>query len=307
MAKLGEGGMGVVYKAEDTKLKRDVAIKFLPPQIAASQDERERFKIEAQAAAALNHPRIATIHAIEEVSDELFIVMEYIEGQELRDIISHLPKGGAGGFLPIEDILNYATQIAEGLQAAHEKHVTHRDIKSANIMITDKGQVKIMDFGLAKIGGRAQITKDYSTLGTAAYMSPEQAQGKKVDPRSEYWKHRFVKDGKTLSWEEAMTYFKDKTGRPGPATWEVGDYPTGLEKYPVMGVSWYEAAAYVEFVGKSLPTVFHGNSAAGTQQSYAIVPLSNFSDGEAGHFVPRSQLVKETLDWLDKYLGEVEN
>ena len=181
LAKLGEGGMGVVYKAEDTKLKREVAIKFLPRQIVASDEERQRFKIEAQAAAALNHPNIATIHAIEEVDDEMFIVMEYIEGQELREIV-----GATGPVAPTEAI-NYATQIASGLQAAHEKDVTHRDIKSANIMITDKGQVKIMDFGLAKVRGGGQFTKVGTTLGTAAYMSPEQAQGVATDHRTDIW------------------------------------------------------------------------------------------------------------------------
>jgi len=203
-AKLGEGGMGVVYKAEDTKLQRDVAIKFLPRRIAASDEERTRFKIEAQAAAALNHPNITTIHAIEEHDGEIFIVMEYIEGQELRETIHEIPlgpplkkgeekqsppfvKGGQGGFLSIDNILDYASQIAAGLQAAHEKGVTHRDIKSANIMITDKDQVKIMDFGLAKIRGSAQFTKVGTTLGTAAYMSPEQARGEEVDHRSDIW------------------------------------------------------------------------------------------------------------------------
>jgi len=138
LEELGRGGMGVVYKAEDTKLKRDVAIKFLPHQIAASEEERTRFKIEAQAAAALNHPNIATIYAIEEVDDEMFIVMEYIEGRELKEIV------GATGRVAPTDAIDYATQIASGLQAAHEKDVAHRDIKSANIMITDKGQVKII-------------------------------------------------------------------------------------------------------------------------------------------------------------------
>jgi len=191
--KLGEGGMGVVYKAEDTKLQRDVAIKFLPRRIAASEGERKRFKIEAQAAAALNHPNITTIHAIEEHDGEIFIVMEYIEGQELRETIHEIPpappfvKGGQGGFLSIDNILDYASQIAAGLQAAHEKGVTHRDIKSANIMVTDAGQVKIMDFGLAKIGAGAQLTKEHSTLGTAAYMSPEQARGEAVDHRTDIW------------------------------------------------------------------------------------------------------------------------
>jgi len=180
LEKLGEGGMGVVYKARDTKLDRLVALKFLPPQIAASEQERQRFKIEAQAAAALNHPNIATIHAIEEVEDELFIVMEYIEGRELGEIVqSAIPN--------LESAIDIATQIAAGLQAAHEKGITHRDIKSANIMITEEGRVKIMDFGLAKIRGGAQFTKVGTTLGTAAYMSPEQARGEEVDHSTDIW------------------------------------------------------------------------------------------------------------------------
>ncbi len=183
LEKLGQGGMGVVYKAEDTKLKREVAIKFLPRQIAASEKERKRFKIEAQAAAALNHPNIATIYAIEEIDDEMFIVMEYIEGQELKDIVGN----GRDRSLPIEDVVDYATQIAAGLQAAHEKDVTHRDIKSANIMVTDKGQVKIMDFGLAKVAGGQHLTKSGMTVGTVAFMSPEQAQGIAVDRRTDIW------------------------------------------------------------------------------------------------------------------------
>ena len=115
--------MGVVYKAEDTKLKRDVAIKFLPLQIAASDEERERFKIEAQASAALNHPNIATIHAIEEHGDEMFIVMEYIEGRELREIV----EADGGSPMPVDRTTDYATQICAGLRAAHEKGITHRD------------------------------------------------------------------------------------------------------------------------------------------------------------------------------------
>jgi len=205
LEKLGEGGMGVVYKAEDTKLDRTVAIKFLPRSVAANPEERKRFVIEAQAAAALNHPNIATIYAIEEHDDEMFIVMEYIDGKELKDIIN-IPlnpsrsvgretanspfEGGArraGDVLPIHDVINYATQIAEGLQAAHNKGIVHRDIKSTNIMITDEGKVKIMDFGLAKVRGGAQVTKVGTTIGTAAYMSPEQARSEEADHRSDIW------------------------------------------------------------------------------------------------------------------------
>ncbi len=179
--KIGEGGMGIVYKAEDTKLERTVAIKFLPRQIATNSEERERFQIEAKAAASLNHPNIATIYAIEEVDDEIFIVMEYIKGQELRELIICNSK------FAIDNCLTYATQITAGLQAAHKKGITHRDIKSANIMITDEDQVKIMDFGLAKVRGGVKFTKVGTTLGTAAYMSPEQARGEEADERADIW------------------------------------------------------------------------------------------------------------------------
>ena len=178
--KLGEGGMGVVYKAEDTKLKRDVAIKFLPHQISANEEERQRFEIEAQAAAALNHPNIATIHAIETSNKEVFIVMEFIDGIELKEKISKaLPS--------FEESLQIIEQTAQGLKAAHDKGITHRDIKSSNIMITESSQVKIMDFGLAKMKGVSHITKFGTTLGTTAYMSPEQARGEQVDHRTDIW------------------------------------------------------------------------------------------------------------------------
>ncbi|MFQ5708628.1 MAG: protein kinase [bacterium] len=180
LRKLGEGGMGVVYLAEDTKLKREVAIKFLPKEVAVQAEERERFKIEAQAAAALNHPNISTIHAIEAVDDQVFIVMEYIDGQELKEKID-------AGPLSVEEVLNIAEQIANGLQAAHKKGIIHRDIKSTNIMLTENGQVKVMDFGLAKLRGSAQVTRVGTTLGTAAYMSPEQARGEKVNHRADIW------------------------------------------------------------------------------------------------------------------------
>ena len=178
LSKLGEGGMGIVYKAEDTKLDRIVALKFLPPHISANDEEKKRFIHEAKAAASLNHPNITTIHNIEEIDDKSFIVMEYIKGRELKDKIE-------AGPLPIDGTLNLAIQIAKGLQAAHTSGVVHRDIKSANIMLTDRSDVKIMDFGLAKISGKTKLTKEGTTLGTVAYMSPEQARGDEVDHRSD--------------------------------------------------------------------------------------------------------------------------
>jgi serine/threonine protein kinase/Tol biopolymer transport system component len=178
--KLGEGGMGVVYKASDTKLKRDVAIKFLPTHFAKDSEQRKRFELEAKAAASLNHPNIATIYGVEELDGETFIVMEYVRGQSLRQIVDTGP-------LKLDDAIKYATQIAEGLQVAHKHEVVHRDIKSANIMVDDQNQVKIMDFGLAKLATQTLMTRQGTTLGTAAYMSPEQAKGETIDPRTDIW------------------------------------------------------------------------------------------------------------------------
>ncbi|MFC2094195.1 protein kinase [Bacteroidota bacterium] len=191
LEKLGEGGMGMVYLAEDSKLERKVAIKFLPGHVSGNSEDRERFKTEAKAAAALNHPNIAHIYSIEETVDEIFIVMEFIDGKELKEkinpsLIPPLPRGDTGG-LPIDKAMNIALQIAEGLNAAHKKGIVHRDIKSSNIMITEEGKVKIMDFGLAKIKGGSDVTKTGSTAGTAAYMSPEQTQGGEVDHRTDIW------------------------------------------------------------------------------------------------------------------------
>ena len=180
LEKLGQGGMGIVYLAEDLNLERKVAIKFLPKYISENTEERQRFKIEAKAAAKLNHPNIATIHSIEETDNELFIVMEYIKGVELSDKIK-------AGTIPAADAVKIATQIADGLDAAHKEGIIHRDIKSSNIMITDSGVVKVMDFGLAKLKGTSKLTKMGSTVGTIAYMSPEQSRSDEVDNRTDLW------------------------------------------------------------------------------------------------------------------------
>ncbi len=180
LEKLGEGGMGVVYKAEDTKLQRVVALKFLPENLTRNAEAKARLFQEARAAAALNHPNICTIYEIGESEDKFFIAMEYVEGETLR-------KKVVSDQLSVVSVIEYALQIAAGLQAAHEKGVVHRDIKSSNIMITAKGQIKIMDFGLAKLTGSSFLTKENMTMGTIAYMSPEQARGRKVDHRTDLW------------------------------------------------------------------------------------------------------------------------
>jgi len=181
LEKLGEGGMGVVYKARDTKLKRSVALKFLPATLTRDYENRERFIREAQAAAILDHPNICAIHAIEEAEGRIFIVMPCIHGQPLEERI-------ASGPLRIDEALDIAIQTARGLREAHGKGITHRDIKSANIMLSANDHARIMDFGLVKFSGRTRLTKTATIMGTVDYMSPEQAQGDKdTDHRTDIW------------------------------------------------------------------------------------------------------------------------
>jgi serine/threonine protein kinase len=176
LEKLGEGGMGVVYKAQDTNLDRPVALKFLPPTLSASEQDKARFVQEAKAAAALNHPNICTVYGIEEHDEQTFIAMELVEGQTLREKKQSFS---------IKQAVDIGIQIADGLAAAHERGIVHRDIKPDNIMIRKDGLAQIMDFGLAKLRGASRLTKDGSTAGTAGYMSPEQAQGLEVDHRTD--------------------------------------------------------------------------------------------------------------------------
>ncbi len=180
LEELGRGGMGVVYRAEDTKLDRIVALKFLAPRAIGGEEDRARFLHEAKAEAALSHPNICTIYEVDEADGQPFIAMQYVEGQDLGELIGQGP-------LKIDEAVDIALQAAAGLQEAHEKNIVHRDIKPANIMLSGKGRVKIMDFGLAKALGRTMLTRADSTLGTYAYMSPEQSRGEDVDSRTDIW------------------------------------------------------------------------------------------------------------------------
>ncbi len=181
LERLGGGGMGVVYKAEDTKLKRTVALKFLAPDLTRDPQAKERFTHEAQAASALDHPNICNIHDIGETDDgQLFIVMACYQGESLKE---RLQRGSLG----IDEALEIAGQVAFGLSKAHEKGIAHRDIKPANIILTNDGGAKIVDFGLAKLAGRVRLTRTGTTLGTIAYISPEQARGEEVDERTDIW------------------------------------------------------------------------------------------------------------------------
>ena len=176
----GRGGMGVVFKAEDTKLRRTVALKFLPEEFGRAPEAKERFLREAQAAAILDHPNICPIYEVDEAEGAAFFTMAFIDGPSLKDKI-------AAGPLPPLEVIAIALQIAEGLKAAHEKGVVHRDIKPANIMLNREGQARITDFGLASLEGGAALTRPQTILGTAAYMSPEQVRGDKADARTDIW------------------------------------------------------------------------------------------------------------------------
>ena len=179
--KLGGGGMGVVYKAEDTKLDRTVALKFLPPHMLADKEVEQRFISEAKAASSFDHPNICTIHDIGKTDDDqLFIAMACYEGETLKKKIEK-------GYLDLEEVIAIAVQIAEGLSKAHKKGIIHRDIKPANIFITNDGIIKILDFGLAKVSTQTQLTTMGTTMGTVSYMSPEQTKGDNVDHRTDIW------------------------------------------------------------------------------------------------------------------------
>jgi serine/threonine-protein kinase len=181
LEKLGAGGMGVVYKAEDTKLKRTVALKFLPPELTRNEEAKNRFIHEAQAASSLEHNNICNIHEIDQTDDDqLFVVMACYEGENLKEKIERGP-------LKIDEAVNISIQISQGLTKAHEKGIIHRDIKSSNIFITTDRIVKIIDFGLAKLAGRTVLTKEGTTVGTIDYMSPEQTRGEEIDHRTDIW------------------------------------------------------------------------------------------------------------------------
>ncbi|MGA8265990.1 MAG: protein kinase [Ignavibacteriaceae bacterium] len=181
---IGRGGMGIVYKAKDLKLDRIVAIKFLPPQMASSEENKIRFIREAKSAAALSHPNILGIYEIDEADGLLFIAMEFVDGKTLK---SHISKITTGTGVPVDQAIDWIEQIAQGLKSAHDMNIVHRDIKTENVMINKDDRLKIMDFGLAKIKSSEGVTKTRSSLGTLSYMSPEQTHAIPADHRSDIW------------------------------------------------------------------------------------------------------------------------
>ena len=295
LRKLGEGGMGEVYLADDTKLKRRVALKFLPAQFASDEEFKTRFRREAQAAAALNHPNVITIHEVGEHESRPFIAMEYVEGQSLKELI-------AGKKLSIEGAIDIATQICEGLSKAHQAGVVHRDIKSHNVLIDKDHRVRILDFGLAKLKRGAMLTRIGTTVGTTAYMSPEQARGEEVDQRTDVWAlgvvlYEMLTGQMPFKGEHDQAVIHSLlNSEPEPITDLRRDLPIGLEQVLSRALAKDPEDRYQQ-VGEVLTdlrsikqgyesgvtrTLFSG---ASSSPSIAVLPFSNLSaDKEQDYF-----------------------
>ncbi len=287
LEKLGEGGMGVVYKAEDTKLDRYVALKFLPPHLSDDETALKRLLKEAKSVSKINHPNVCVIHDIKEHKRQQFIVMEYVDGRTLREIIKEAP-------LDLNTAADYGVRICEALNAAHSKDIIHRDVKTDNIMITADNQVKVMDFGLAKLKGSVKLTKTFSTVGTMAYMAPEQIRGEEIDKRADIFSTgvvmyemltgRFPFRGE---YEAAMMY-SIQNEAPQPITNFRDDIPDyieeiifrALEKSPA---DRYQSMEEIIYELKKMPMV--KTKVPEQEKSIIVLPFENMSsDPEQEYF-----------------------
>ena len=307
---IGGGGMGLVYKAQDTRLKRPVALKLLPPELTRDETAKQRFLQEAQAASALDHPNICTIHEINETPDgQLYLVMAYYEGETLKEKIERGP-------LAIGEALDIASQVGQGLAKAHEAGITHRDIKPANLMLTADGTVKILDFGLAKLAGAEDITQTGTALGTVAYMSPEQLRGQEVDQRSDIWSLGVV----TYEMVAGQRPFKGEQlqavsvgilqSQPAPLTGSRTGVPLELERVVDRALAKavadrYQTVADLLSELRTVKRALDSGATAGAEKavpSIAVLPFANMSaDPEQEYFC--EGLVEELIDALARLDG----
>ena len=280
--KLGEGGMGIIYKARDTRLDRSVALKFLPPELTSNEEAKNRFIQEAKAAAALNHPHICTIYEIDEADEQTFISMEYIKGQSLKDKLE-------SGLLAIDEAKDIALQVAAGLEKAHKKGIVHRDIKPANIMINDEGQAKITDFGLAKLSWGVDITKQATIMGTIAYMSPEQAKGEEIDHRTDIWSlgamlYEMLSGERPFqkAQEQALIY-SILNDSPTPLSLLRSDIPAHIEQVIEKALAKKVSERYKD-IQELIQDLELSISSPKTEKSIVVLPFDDMSPGKDNEY-----------------------
>jgi serine/threonine protein kinase/Tfp pilus assembly protein PilF len=283
--KLGEGGMGIVYKAEDTRLKRTVALKFLPAELTKDDEAKKRFIQEAQAAAALDHPNICTVYEVDEADNQIFISMAFIDGQTLKEKLGSAP-------LDIDEAKDITIQVSEGLKEAHDKGIVHRDIKPANILMTKKGQAKITDFGLAKLSWGMELTRPSMIMGTVAYMSPEQARGADIDFRTDIWSlgamfYEMLSGEPPFqkSQERALIY-AILNDNPTPLSMKRSEIPSKLEEVVDKALAKRKENRYQNAADLIQDLKFDSKTeAAKAQKSIAVLPFMNMSaDPEQEYF-----------------------
>jgi serine/threonine-protein kinase len=283
---LGSGGMGIVYLAHDPRLDRNVALKLLPPFVSADPDAKRRFVEEAKAASALDHPNIGTIYEIDETDDgRSYIAMAYYEGETLRDKLARGP-------LPIDEALDVARQVATGLGAAHERGIVHRDIKPANVIITPEGVAKIVDFGVAKVAGGSDLTRTGTTVGTVAYMSPEQANSRPVDHRTDLWSlgvvlyEMLAGERPFLGAQDALVIYSILHEDPDPLSEHRPDIPAAVQAAAHKLLQRDPAARYqsaTDFL--TAGETPWGDARAGEEPAGATPPATDPLSGSAGRFM----------------------